>query len=336
MRGGRCSVLLLAATFWAGCQLAAHDELRRHPPAPRPPKPARVALGSGGTPGEQPAPVSAGGETETGPGVVEGEGEAGAEPGGAPDPRRLDALARLRESFVASAKEIVGTNAWVSIPELAARIAGQASKVPGWREVSAADLEPPLRETAVHSLVCRALRDGAGACASADAVFADGAAVCTDAVRVLQQARALRARAPFDAAAKAVGFPDDGALIDAARAALVAGDAAQCARLGGTAGQPHGWSETLCRAVAAGDPARCDGATVPHHRSFCRGLSLALLDAVGRPSSAADPLQAMYRRWSLGGDVAPECLAEPLAVLALDPAVQAAFSAETAPLVPTP
>lgn len=334
MRGVRWLVLILAAAGWVGCQLAARDELRRHPPRPRPVVPVSAAPQRGG---------GSGGEESAGPGS-EGSGAGGPVEGGAAEaaadaeqaPRRLDALARLRESFVAAAKELVGTNAWVSIPELAARIAGQVSKVPGWREVPAASLETPLRETALHALVCRALRDGAGACASADALFADGTAVCTDAVRALQQARALRQGVSFEPAARAVGFPDDRAVVGAARAALLEGNAGDCARLGAGPGEPHGWSEALCRAVAAGDPARCDEIAVPHRRPICRGLSRALLDATGRPSPPDGPLEAMYRRWSLGGDVSPECLAEPLAVLALHPQVQAAFATETAALVPSP
>ena len=336
MHGVRWLVVTWTAAGWAGCQLAAHDELRRHPPRPRPAAPVAAASERG---------EAAGGTAATGSGAagvgVAGAAESGtvgaaAESGAGPTPGRLDALARLRESFVASAKEIVETQAWGSIPELAARVAGQVSEVPGWHAVPAASLDAPLRETAVHALVCRALRDGAGACASADALFADGGAVCTDAVRVLQQARALRQGVSFEPAARAVGFPDDRAVVGAARAALLEGSGGDCARLGAGPGQPHGWSEALCRAVAAGDPSSCDEAAAPHRRPICRGLARALLDAAGRSSSADGPLEAMYRRWSLGGDVSPECLAEPLAVLALHPQLQAVFGTETAALVPSP
>ncbi|MBN1770006.1 MAG: hypothetical protein JXB32_02000 [Deltaproteobacteria bacterium] len=320
-----------------GCQLSARDELRRHDSRRRPVVPVRPVTAADEHSSGEAAPSAA-------PGTTEGSDPAGKPADGA-DPalddgrrrRMLDDLARLREAFVVSAKELVTNNAWGSIPELAARTAGQVSKVPDWHVVAAGDLDPPLREAAVHALVCRGLRDGSGACTSADALLPAGAALCVDAVRVLQQARALRQGLPFEPVAKAVGFPDDPALVQAARAALAEGNAGDCARLGPGPGEPSGWSEALCRVLAAGDPARCDDDPDPSRRAVCRGMARALLDTVGRPlPSPGPPLEEMYRRWSLGGDAVPECLAEPLAVLTLDARVQAVFAPETAALVPTP
>lgn len=318
----------MLVTVLGGCQLAARDGLRRRGPRPRPARPALVAPVAEARPGGSEAPPSA-----ATPGCSDPAGGCATKAADGDDgeerKRLVDELARLREAFVSAAKDLVGNNGWGSIPAASAQLAGRISQVPGWRTVPAEDLDLPLREAAVHALVCRGLLDGAGACISADALLPGGAALCVDAVRVLQQARALRQGLAFERAAKAVGFPDEPALAQAARAALVDGNAADCARLGPGPGEPTGWSESLCRVLAAGDPARCEDQPEPVRRAVCRGMARALLDTVGRTPPSARPVEEMYRRWSLGGDALPECLAEPLAILVTHPLVQAAF-------VPTP
>jgi hypothetical protein len=312
-------------TVVAGCQLAARDELRRRGPTRRAAAPVMVPA-----PGadEAPAPEA--------PGCSDGAGKCGEKAAPVEDDqarrRLLEELAGQRDALVAAAKELVGSNDWGAIPALAARIAGQLSATPGWRTVLADDIDLPLRETALHTLVCRGLADGVGACLSADALLPRGTALCTDAVRVLQQVRLLRQGLPFERVAQAAGFPAEATLAAAVRAAVVDGAAVECARLGAGPGEPTGWSVPLCRAVATGDTASCKEADDPAHQLICRGLARAMLDAVGRGRPSGRPAEEMYRRWSLGGDAIPECLAEPLAGLAMHPLVQAASTPDAAVL----
>ena len=334
MPKARWLVVVMLATV-VGCQSAARDGLRRRGPPPRPAAPALPApvaklLPDGAatpSPGATPGCSDPAGGLKDEPAPLAADAER---------VRLVDALAPLREAFVVAAKEVIGTNGWGSIPAVSTQFAGKVSSVPGWHTVPSDDFDQPLREAAVHALVCRGLLDGSGACLSADALLPKGAPLCVDAVRVLQQARALRQGVTFERAAQAVGFPDDPTLVQAARGALVDGNDADCGRFGPGPGEPTGWNEALCRVLAAGDPAGCDVEPEPTLRAVCRGLARGLLDAVGRTPPAGRPQEDMYRRWSLGGDAIPECLAEPLAVLTVHPLIQAAFAPESARLGPRP